>query len=94
MSTNPFPKDIADKIHFYGVIETPSDIVKFFCNYYTINNTIITITDFLVDHTAKNTAPFLQKDKLFYEKVEIIGYMAAFTPYTAYKNQAKGGETQ
>jgi hypothetical protein len=88
------PKDIAERTHFYGVIETPNDIVKFYCNYYTVNNSVVTIYDFLVDNTATNKAPFLQKGQLFYNKIEIIGYMAVFTPYTPYKYREKGGETE
>jgi len=87
------PQDIGTRLHFYGCIETPNDIVKFFCNYYTVNNSVITIYDFLIDQSATNKAPFLQKNVVFYEKVEIIGYMAAFTPYTTpLQEKMKGGE--
>lgn len=79
------PENICDKVHFYGTIETPNDTIKFFCNTYSIIGNIITIYGLLLDVTATRKAPFLVKDQLYYEKLEITGYMAAFTPYVPYK---------
>ena len=85
------PQNIADRLHYYGVIETPSDTVKFWCSAYFVNGTHLSITDFLLDQTQTRKANFLQKGVLYYTKMDIIGYMACFTPWE--KPQTKGGET-
>jgi hypothetical protein len=87
------PPDLGQKIHFQGTIETPNDFVRFFCGSYIMHDSIITIYDFLLDASSTHKAPFLQKGVMYHEKMEIIGYMAVFTPYTP-PAQMKGGETQ
>jgi hypothetical protein len=84
------PKNIADIVKFYGVIETPSDTVSFWCSSYFVNGTHLSISNFLLDTSKTRHATFLQKGVIYYEKVDIIGYMAVFTPF---EKQTKGGET-
>lgn len=79
------PEDIADKVHFYGIIETPNDMVKFYCDSYSISGNIISIKGMLLDSAVTRKAPFLVRDQIYYSELVIIGYMAVFTPYIPYR---------
>lgn len=93
--TNPtnqrlnIPNNVSDKIHYYGIIETPSDLIGFYCGEYTITKNSIKIIDFLLDTSATKKSYITRIGGIFFEKVEFINYMAMFFPYVPYKYRDK-----
>ena len=87
--TLEIPDNIADKIHYYGVIETPSDLIGFYCGAYEIKENTITAIDLLLDTSVTRKNYITRVGKIFFEKVEFINYMAMFFPYVPYKNRGK-----
>lgn len=83
--TGDLPDGVVDKIHFYGVLETPRDLIKFWCGGYAIKGNLITIYDVIVDTAVTRKSALLRAGQLYYERIEFIGYMAVFTPFKPYK---------
>lgn len=86
-----FPVEFVDKVKFYGELETPRDVIRFWCSGYKIDGSRIVIFDMLIDSSATRQSALIQKDVLYYDKVDIIGYMAMLFPYVPYKLR-KGGK--
>ena len=79
------PEGIADKIHYYGVIETPSDVIGFYCGGYEIKDNLITVRDMLLDTSVTHKSYIMTLGKIFFDKMEFINYMGMFFPYVPYK---------
>ena len=88
------PENIADKIHFYGVIETPSDLITFYCGSYEIKGNTITITDLLLDTSATRKSYISRIGGVFFEKMEFINYMTMFFPYIPYKHSKENPKSK
>ena len=92
--TMEIPKDISEKIHFYGVVETPSDLITFFCGSYQITGNVITVNDLLLDASSTKKSYIMKIGKIFFEKVEFISYMAMFFPYVPYKYREENPKSE
>ena len=88
-SKNSIPDNIADKIHYYGTIETPSDLIGFYCGSYEIKGSIIKVKDLLIDTSVTKRSYITRIGGIFFKKMAFVNYMAMFFPYIPYKYRKK-----
>lgn len=83
------PKDISEKIQYYGILETPRDTIRFWCSDYKVEGNVITVLDMLLDTSRTHKGSILEARRTYYSKVSVINYMATFFPYVPYKFREK-----